>query len=177
MLYIQYMQFMVIKKFSSKLVRLKLTIKRKIELHHRNNIVYPLQMQNSHPVKHLLMLTSKTLLAMGAGGFTTQSYIQDSIFHKTTQQLNFNCLRKNLHQTPDWVLEAPHSNFTNVDIASYNLYKISCLESRVILRQLQFRCSEHTCRILVAMQLSNQTKILRCHFDTKEIITPQKSMH
>ena len=57
---------MVIKKFSSKLVRIKLTIKRKIELHHRNNIVYPLQMQNSHPVKHLLMLTSKTLLAMGA---------------------------------------------------------------------------------------------------------------
>ena len=44
---------MVIKKFSSKLVRIKLTIKRKIELHHRNNIVYPLQMQNSHPVKHL----------------------------------------------------------------------------------------------------------------------------
>ena len=35
---------------------------------------------------------------------------------------------------PDWILEAPHSNFTNIDIASYNLYKLSCLGSRVILR-------------------------------------------
>ena len=57
---------MVIKKFSSKLVRLKLTLKRKIELRHRNNLGSPLEMQNSHPVKHLSMPTSKTLLGMGA---------------------------------------------------------------------------------------------------------------
>ena len=59
-------QFMVIKKFSSKLVRLKLTIKRKIKLPHRNNIVSPLPMQNSHPIKHLSTPTSKTLLWMNA---------------------------------------------------------------------------------------------------------------
>ena len=139
MLYIQYMQFMVIKKFSSKLVRIKLTIKRKIELHHRNNIVYPLQMQNSHPVKHLLMLTSKTLLAMGAEVDSQLSHTSKIVFDKNRQWLNFNCLHKNLHQTPDWVLEAPVSKFTNIDIASYNLQKISCLKSYVILRQLQFR--------------------------------------
>ena len=57
---------MIIEKFSSKLVRLKLTIKRKIEIPHRNNFGSPLQMQNSHPVKHLSMPTSKTLLGMGA---------------------------------------------------------------------------------------------------------------
>ena len=57
---------MVIKKFSSKLVRLKFTIKQKIELPHRNNLGSPLQIQNSHPVKHLSMPTSKTLLGMGA---------------------------------------------------------------------------------------------------------------
>ena len=57
---------MIIEKFSSKLVRLKLTIKRKIEIPPRNNIGSPLQMQNSHPVKHLLMPTSKILLGMGA---------------------------------------------------------------------------------------------------------------
>ena len=57
---------MVIKKFSSKLVTLKLTIKRKIELPHRDNIVSLLQIQNSHPVKHLSIPTSKTLLGMGA---------------------------------------------------------------------------------------------------------------
>ena len=57
---------MVIKKFSSKLVRFKLTIKRKIELPRGNNLGSPLQMQNSHPVKHLSMPTSKTLLGMGA---------------------------------------------------------------------------------------------------------------
>ena len=57
---------MVIKKFSSKLVRLKLTLKRKIELRHRNNLGSPLEMQNSHPVKHLSMPISKTLLGMGA---------------------------------------------------------------------------------------------------------------
>ena len=42
---------MVIKTFSSKLVRLKLTMKRKIGPHHRNNLGSPLQMQNGHPVK------------------------------------------------------------------------------------------------------------------------------
>ena len=57
---------MVIKKFSSKLMRFKLTIKRKIELPRGNNLGSPLQMQNSHPVKHLSMPTSKTLLGMGA---------------------------------------------------------------------------------------------------------------
>ena len=57
---------MVIKKFSSKLVRLKFTIKQKIELPHRNNLGSPLHIQNSHPVKHLSMPTSKTLLGMGA---------------------------------------------------------------------------------------------------------------
>ena len=70
------------------------------------------------------------------GRLTTQSYIQDIIFYKTRQWLNFNRLRENIHQTSDWVLEAPYRNFTNVDIASYNLYKISCLGSRVFLRQL-----------------------------------------
>ena len=53
---------MVMKKFSSKLVRLKLTIKQKTELPHRNNLGSPLQMQSSHPVKHFSMPTSKTLL-------------------------------------------------------------------------------------------------------------------
>ena len=48
-------------KFSSKLVRLKLTIKRKIELPHRNNVGFPLQMQKSHPLKHLPMPTSKNI--------------------------------------------------------------------------------------------------------------------
>ena len=57
---------MVIKKFSSKLVRLKLIIKKKTELSHRNNLGSPLQMQNSHPVKYLSMPTSKTLLGMSA---------------------------------------------------------------------------------------------------------------
>ena len=57
---------MFIKKFSSKLVRLKFKINEKIELPHRNNLGSPLQMQNSHPVKHLSMPTSKTLLGMGA---------------------------------------------------------------------------------------------------------------
>ena len=63
---------MVIKKFSSKLVRLKLTLKRKIELRHRNNLGSPLEMQNSHPVKHLSMPTSKTLLGMGAEVVSSQ---------------------------------------------------------------------------------------------------------
>ena len=57
---------MVIKMFSSKLVRLKFTIKQKIELPHRNNLGSPLQIQNSHPVKHLSMPTSKTLLRIDA---------------------------------------------------------------------------------------------------------------
>ena len=52
---------MVIKKFSSKLVRLKLTIKQKIEVPHRNNVGSPLQMQKSHPLKHLPMPTSKNI--------------------------------------------------------------------------------------------------------------------
>ena len=34
---------------------------------------------------------------------------------------------------PDWVLNAPHKNYTDVDIASYTLYKIFCLRSCVIL--------------------------------------------
>ena len=54
------MEFMVIKHFSSKLVRLKFTIKQKIELPYRTNLGSPLQMQNSHPVKHPSMPTSKT---------------------------------------------------------------------------------------------------------------------
>ena len=124
----------VYQKFLSKLVILKFTIKRKMELPHRNNLASPLQMQNSHPVKHLLMPTSKNCLEWVQRW--TQSYIQESIFYKTRQRLNFNCLRKNIHQTSDWVLEAPYRNYTNVDIASYNLYKISCLRSRVFLRQL-----------------------------------------
>ena len=57
---------MFIKKFSSQLVRLKFKINEKIELPHRNNLGSPLQMQNSHPVKHLSIPTSKKLLGMGA---------------------------------------------------------------------------------------------------------------
>ena len=47
-------------------MRLKLTIKQKIELPQRDNLGSPLQMENSHPVKHLSMPTPKTLLGMGA---------------------------------------------------------------------------------------------------------------
>ena len=35
-----------------------------------------------------------------------------------------------------WALNAPHSNYPDVVIASYNLYKMSSLKSRVIIRQL-----------------------------------------
>ena len=49
-----------------KKLRLKLTIKRKIELPHRNNLRSPLQMQNIHPMKHLSMATSTKLFGMGA---------------------------------------------------------------------------------------------------------------
>ena len=52
---------MVIKTFSSKLVRLKRTIKQKIELLHRNNVGSPLLMQKSHPLKHLPIPTSKNI--------------------------------------------------------------------------------------------------------------------
>ena len=38
----------------------------KIELPHRNNLGSTLQMQHSHPIKHLSMPTSETLLGMGA---------------------------------------------------------------------------------------------------------------
>ena len=46
-------------------MRLRLTVKRKIELPHRTTLGSPLEMQNSHPVKHLSMPISKTLLGMG----------------------------------------------------------------------------------------------------------------
>ena len=71
---------MVIKKFSSKLVRFKLTIKRKIELPRGNNLGSPLQMQNSHPVKHLSMSTSKTLLGMDVtAGFVKQAFTNRNV--------------------------------------------------------------------------------------------------
>ena len=66
---------MIIKKFSIKLVRLKLKIKRKTEFPYRNNIVSPLQMQNSYP-KTPLDAYFKDIAWNGCrGGFTTQSYI------------------------------------------------------------------------------------------------------
>ena len=71
---------MVIKKFTSKLVRLKLTIKRKIELPHRNNIRSPIQMQNSHPVKHVSMPTSKTLLGMAAEEYSQLSHTSKIVY-------------------------------------------------------------------------------------------------
>ena len=54
---------MVNKKFSGKLVKLKLTIKRKIELHHRSNIVSPARCKTA---KTPLNAYSKILLRMNA---------------------------------------------------------------------------------------------------------------
>ena len=71
---------MVIEKFSSKLVRLGLTVKRKMELRHRNHLGSSLQMQNSHPVKHLSMPTSKTLLGMGAEVDSQLSHTSEKVY-------------------------------------------------------------------------------------------------
>ena len=56
-------------------------------------------MQNSHPVRHLSMPSYFKNIAWNGwrGGFTTQSYIQDSVFYRTRQRLKFSCLHKNIH--------------------------------------------------------------------------------
>ena len=42
-------------------------------------------------------------------------------------------MQKSTHYTPDWIFNTSHSNYINVDIVSYNLYKISCFRSSIIL--------------------------------------------
>ena len=92
-------------------------------------------MQNIHPVKHLSMPTSKKLFGMGAEVDSQLSHISKIVyFIKLDNDLILTVYPKIFTRRLTVLLEAP--NFTNVDIASYNLYKISCLGSRVILRQL-----------------------------------------
>ena len=110
-----------------KKLRLKLTIKRKIELPHRNNLRSPLQMQNIHPVKHLSMPTSKKLFGMGAEVDSQLSHTSKIVyFIKLDNELILTVYPKIFTRRLTVLLEAPYRNFTNVDIASYNLYKISC---------------------------------------------------
>ena len=58
---------------------------------------YPLEMQNSHPIKHLSMPTSKTLLGMCPEVDSQLINVSKIVLCKTRQWLKFNYLRKNLH--------------------------------------------------------------------------------
>ena len=83
---------------SSKLVRLMLAILWEIELLHWNNLRIlssnPKQPSYKTPLDGYFESIAWNVYR---GGFTTQSYIQDSTFYKTRQQLKFNYLDKHLH--------------------------------------------------------------------------------
>ena len=81
------------------------------------------------------MPISKTMLQMRAEVDSQLSHTSKIVLStKLDNGLN-STIYANIFTLDVGVLNAPHGDYTDVDITSYNLYKISCLRSRVIIKQ------------------------------------------